>query len=205
MAMKIVTSLTSPFGRKVRVVLQEKRIDCPLEVDIPWEETSHVPDYNPLGKVPVLVLDDGTTLYDSRLIVEYLDTLSPVTRLFPTDKRGLLLTKRWEVLADGVTEAAVAIFLEKKREAIQQNPGWIERQFGKIRHGLEAMAHDLGDKPWCNGDSYSIADVAVGCCLGYLDLRFPAIPWRGQYPALAKLADKLATRTSFADTKVVEG
>lgn len=199
--MKILSSLTSPYGRKARIVLLEKKIDCQLEVDIPWDEDTKVPDYNPLGKVPVLVLDDGTALYDSRVIVEYLDKLSPVSRLLPAESRPLAMTKRWEALADGVLDAAVAIFLEKKRDSTQQNPGWIERQLGKMRRGVEAMATDLGEKTWCNGESYSLADIAVGCSLNYLDLRFPHIKWREQYPNLATLMAKLEARPSFVDTR----
>ncbi|HNX69658.1 glutathione S-transferase N-terminal domain-containing protein [Rivihabitans pingtungensis] len=199
--MKILSSLTSPYGRKARIVLLEKKIDCQLDVDIPWDEDSQVPEYNPLGKVPVLVLDDGTALYDSRVIVEYLDKLSPVSRLLPAESRPLAMTKRWEALADGVIDAAVAIYLEKQRESTQQNPGWIERQFGKMRRGLAAMSADLGEKTWCNGESYSLADIAVGCSLNYLDLRFAHMNWREQYPNLAALMAKLEARQSFIDTR----
>ncbi|TDR73556.1 glutathione S-transferase [Paludibacterium purpuratum] len=198
--MKLIASLTSPYARKVRIVLAEKKIDCPIEVDIPWNADSKVPDYNPLGKVPVLELDDGMTLFDSRVIVEYLDNVSPVQRLLPDGNRQLIQTKRWEALADGIIDAAVAIFLEKKRPAVQQSQEWLDRQHGKIDRGLAALSHDLGERPWCHGDGYSLADIAVGCCLAYLDFRFPDIQWKDAYPNLLALQQKLETRPSFVDT-----
>ncbi|BEV72004.1 MULTISPECIES: glutathione S-transferase [unclassified Paludibacterium] len=199
--MKLIASLTSPYARKVRIVLAEKKIDCPLEVDIPWEADSKVPDYNPLGKVPVLELDDGMALYDSRVIVEYLDNVSPVQRLLPDGHRQLILAKRWEALADGIIDAAVTVFLEQKRPAAQQSPEWIERQYGKIARGLQALSTDLGERPWCHGDGYSLADIAVGCCLAYLAFRFPQISWKQDYPNLDALHQKLEARQSFIDTQ----
>jgi glutathione S-transferase len=199
--MKLIASLTSPYARKVRIVLAEKKIDCPIEVDIPWNADSRVPDYNPLGKVPVLELDDGMPLYDSRVIVEYLDNVSPVSRLLPEGNRQLILTRRWEALADGIIDAAVAIVLEQRRPASQQSAEWIDRQRGKIERGLATLSADLGERHWCHGDAYSLADIAVGCCLGYLDFRFPVIDWKTQYPNLEALQTRLEARQSFIDTK----
>ncbi len=198
--MKLIGSLTSPFVRKVRIVLAEKRIDCELMVDIPWTPETQVPEFNPLGKVPVLVMDDGSTLFDSRVIVEYLDTLTPVSRLIPEDARPRTSVKRWEALADGICDAAATIFLEKKRPEIQQNADWLVRQEQKIFRGLEALSEELGEKNWCFGEFYSLADVVVGCALGYLDFRFPDIKWREAHPNLEKLADKLAGKPAFKDT-----
>jgi glutathione S-transferase len=198
--MKLIASLTSPYARKVRIVLQEKRIECPLVVDIPWNADTQVPLVNPLGKVPVLVLDDGGTLFDSRVIVDYLDHVSPVGRLIPSDHRQAVAVKRWEALADGVVDAAVVVFLERKRPADLQSADWITRHLGKVDAGLKAMAEELGDKAWCNGESYTLADIAVGCCLMWLAFRFAEIDWRGAHPNLAKLANKLAQRPAFADT-----
>jgi glutathione S-transferase len=198
--MKLIASLTSPYARKVRIVLAEKKIDCPIEIDIPWEAESRVPDYNPLGKVPVLELDDGMTLYDSRVIVEYLDNVSPVSRLLPDTRRQLILTKRWEALADGIIDALVCIFLEQRRPPAQQSPEWIERQYLKVERGLATIAKDLGERVWCNGEGYSLADIAVGCCLAYLDFRFAHIEWKERYPNLQALQQKLEARPSFMDT-----
>lgn len=198
--MKLIASLTSPFARKVRIVLAEKHIECELQIDVPWDADTHVPEYNPLGKIPVLLLEDGTPLYDSRVIVEYLDHAAPVHNVLPKDARSRIVAKRWEALADGVCEAAATIFLEKKRPESQQNAEWVLRQEQKIFRGLEVIASDLGDHVWCMGDTYSLADIAVGCALGYLDLRFPHIKWREAHPNLARLMVKLGDRASFSST-----
>lgn len=199
--MKLIASLTSPFARKVRVVLAEKKIDCPIELDTPWEPATRVPEFNPLGKVPVLLLDDGSTLFDSRVIVEYLDSISPVARLFPQERRQLIEVRRWEALADGICDAAANIVIEKKRPDIQQSSDWIARQHDKVTRGLMALSRDLGERNWCCAEVYGIADISVGCCLGYIDLRFADFDWRAQYPNLAALALKLQQRQSFIDTQ----
>ena len=198
--MKLIASLTSPYARKVRIALAEKKIEYDLIEESPWVAQTTVSTYNPLGKVPVFVLDDGTTLFDSRVIVEYLDTVSPVSRLIPEPNRQRIVVKRWEALADGICDAAAAIVLENKRPARQQSKDWLERQRRKVDLGLKEFASELGDKTWCNGEAYSLADIATGCALGYLDLRHAAIDWRAAYPNLVKLAEKLAKRPSFAET-----
>jgi glutathione S-transferase len=198
--MKLVASLTSPYARKVRIVLAEKKIEFDLVEEAPWSENTSVPQYNPLGKVPVLVLDDGTTLFDSRVIVQYLDTVSPVSRLIPETGRQRIAVKRWEALADGLCDAASAIVIERRRPAKQQSAEWIARQRGKVDLALAELASDLGERAWCNGEGYSLADIATGCALAYLDFRHPDIDWREPYPNLAKLAEKLAKRASFSET-----
>jgi glutathione S-transferase len=198
--MKLITSLTSPYGRKVRIVLAEKKIDCELVLDSPWVEGNQVAALNPLGKIPVLVLDDESTLYDSRVIAEYLDTVAPNNRLIPASGRERISVKRWEALADGVLDAAVAAFLEAKRPDGERSPAWIERQRGKVDQALKAMSDDLGDQPWCHGSSLSLADIAVGCALGYVSFRLGDIRWREQYSNLAQLYEKLMQRPAFADT-----
>lgn len=198
--MKLIAALASPYSRKVRIVLAEKKIEYDLIIDSPGDPATRVPAYNPLGKVPVLVLDDETTLFDSRVIVEYLENASPVGRLIPDDTRARTQTRRWEALADGCTDAANAVVVEKRRAADKQCAEWIARQQGKIERALKAMAGDLGSRAWCGGDHYNLADIAVGCALGYLDLRLSDINWRKEYPNLAKLAEKLDKRASFVDT-----
>ncbi len=198
--MKLVGSLTSPYVRKVRVVLAEKRIGYNFDVDIPWNVGSHVPDYNPLGKVPVLIMDDGAALFDSRVIVEYLDSAYPVSRLIPESNRDRIMVKRWEALADGICDAAATIFLERKRPDTLQNLEWITRQQKKVTLGLEAAARELCDKKWCEGNAYSLADIALCCTLGFLVFRFPEIEWRNTFPNLANLADTLEGRVSFMET-----
>ncbi len=199
-AMKLIGSLTSPYVRKARIVLAEKRIGYDFDVDVPWNADSHVSNHNPLGKIPVLIMDDGTTLFDSRVIVEYLDSVNPVSRLIPEPNRRRIMVKRWEALADGICDAAAAIFLERKRHAVEQSSEWILRQQKKVALGLEAAAKELGDKKWCDGNVYTLGDIALGCTLGYLSFRFPEIEWRNTSPNLAELSDKLEKRTPFIET-----
>lgn len=198
--MKLIAGPTSPFSRKVRIVLAEKRIDYEFVIDSPADATTRVPDYNPLGKVPVLVLDDETTLFDSRVIVEYLDNASPVSRLIPDDTRHRIQVRRWEALADGCTDAVVAIVYEKRRAAEKQSVEWIVRQQGKVDRALKAISDELGSRTWCSGDLYNLSDIAVGCALSFLDLRMSNLNWRKLYPNLDKLFDKLAQRPAFRDT-----
>jgi len=198
--MKLIGTPASPYTRKVRVVLTEKRIEYEFVVDHPAAAGTRVPNYNPLGKVPVLITDDGATIFDSRVIVEYLDSASPVTRLIPDDIRQRIQVRRWEALADGCTDAIVALVAEKRRAPEQQLAPAIARQQGKVERALAAMAEELGARNWCSGESYSLSDIAVMCSLGYLDLRLPDLNWRKSYPNLAKLTDRLAQRPSFKDT-----
>lgn len=198
--MKLVTSLTSPYGRKVRVVLAEKKIPFQLQVENPWAPDSVVSTYNPLGKVPVLVLEGGVSVFDSRVIVEYLDHASPVSNLIPTEHKSRMAVRGIEALSDGVTDAAVALFLERKRPADKQSADWLVLQEKTLFRGLEALAEALGENTWFLGNGMNLADIACGCTLGYLDLRFPEIDWRTAHPNLARLHDKLMTRASFKDT-----
>lgn len=198
--MKLLGSLTSPYARKARIALAEKKIDYAFEIHDPWDEKSRVADANPLGKVPVLVLDDDSTLFDSRVIVEFLDSVSPISRLIPTNNREKIEVKRWEALADGVLDAAVAVVLERRRPAKQRSAAMIQRQMDKIERGVAVMARDLAEKPWCTGNAFTLADIACGVALGYLDFRHGTFDWRVQHASLAKLAAKLAERPSFADT-----
>jgi glutathione S-transferase len=198
--MKLLASLTSPYARKVRIALAEKKIDYDLVEASPWEAGDAVAQFNPLGKIPTLVLEDGTTLFDSRVIVEYLDAVSPVSRLIPEPSRQRIAVKRWEALADGICDAAMLITLELRRPARQQSKQWIAHQDGKIARAVDALARELEDRPWCNGESYSLADIATGCALAYLDFRHVELDWRDLHPNLGRLAEKLGARQSFVDT-----
>lgn len=199
--MKLIGSYTSPYVRKARIVLAEKKLDYVFELENVWAADSKIQAANPLAKVPCLIMEDGATLYDSRVIVEYLDTLTPVCKLLPAHGRERAEVKCWEALADGVLDAGVLVFLEKGLRAPQlQSEVWIARQMSKVEAGLKAMSQGLGDTPFCAGNHYSLADVAVGCALGWLSFRFPELAWRTDYPNLAKLMDKLSERQSFKDT-----
>lgn len=198
--MKLLVSLASPYGRKVRIVLAEKRIDCDLELVDVAPADSPVIAHNPLGKVPTLLLDDGTALYDSRVIVEFLDTVSPISRLIPEDNRERVAVRRWEALADGVSDAGALLRAEMLRPDAERSAAWIARQQGKVERGLAELASDLGERNWCHNDRYTLADIALGCCLGWLAFRHPSIDWRGKYRNLAKLYDRLSERPAFADS-----
>ena len=199
--MKLIGSLTSPYVRKARIVLAEKKIEYDFEIDSPWNADSNVPNVNPLGKIPALILDDETVLFDSRVIVEYLDNVTPNNKLMPAPNRERILVKRWEALADGVCDAAAAAFLEGKRPAKLRDKEWIERQRGKIVAALEFMSEELGDNSHCMGTHFSLADCAVGSALGYLSFRFADIGWQEAHPNLARLYEKLMQRASFSDTE----
>jgi glutathione S-transferase len=200
--MKLLGSLTSPYVRKVRIVMAEKKLDCQLELEDVWGQDSILKS-NPLGKVPCLVMEGGEAVFDSRVIVEYLDTLSPVGKLIPPSGRERIEVRTWEALADGLLDASILARLEATwagRSAQQRSQVWIDRQMSRVHAALQSMSQGLGEKPWCHGNAFTLADVAVGSALGYLDFRFAHIDWRTSYPNLHKLYDKLSARPSFVDT-----
>jgi glutathione S-transferase len=201
--MKLIGAVTSPYARKVRIVMAEKKLDYQFILEDVWSATTKIADSNPLGKVPCLVMEGGEALFDSRVIVEYLDTLSPVGKLIPTNGREKAEVKTWEALADGLCDAAILMRLEATwpgRSEAQRSAAWMDRQMGKIAASLKAMSQGLGERAFCSGTHFSLADIAVGCALGYLDLRFAQIDWRADHANLTKLYDKLAARQSFVET-----
>ena len=202
--MKLIGSATSPYVRKVRIVLAEKKLECEFVTEDVWSADTRMAQTNPLGKVPALVMEGGEVIHDSRVIVEYLDALSPVGKLIPSTGRERAEVKTWEARADGVLDASVLARLEATwggRSDAQRSPAWIERQLGKVDAALLAMARGLGDRPWLHGIHMSLADIAVGCALGYLDFRFPQVPWRERHPQLAQYQSRLMQRQSFVDTQ----
>ena len=202
--MKLIGSLTSPFVRKVRIVMAEKKLDYKFELEDVWSPTSTIQAANPLGKVPCLVMEGGEAIFDSRVIVEYVDTLSPVGKLIPLSGRERVEVRTWEALADGLLDASIAARMEQTwagRTDAQRSPAFIDRQMDKVTAALRAMGQGLGERAWCTGTHYTLADISVGCALGYLDFRYPQIDWRGDYPNLARLAEKLAQRQGFIDTQ----
>ena len=205
--MKLIGSLTSPYVRKVRIVMAEKKLDYQHELEDVWG-SDKILKANPLGKVPCLVLSGGEAVFDSRVIVEYLDTRSPVSRLIPEGSRERIEVRTWEALADGILDAAILARLEQTwngRSAEQRSQTWIDRQLHKVDVSVDAVSTGLADKPWCTGIHLSLADIAVGCALDYLTFRFPQIAWRERHPNLARLSDKLNLRQSFIDTRPPQG
>jgi glutathione S-transferase len=199
--MKLLGSPASPYTRKVRVVLAEKKIECDLSLVDVQPIDNPVNAHNPLGKIPTLVLDDGTALYDSRVIVEFLDAVSPISRLIPDETRPRAAVRRWEALADGVLDAGLLVRYESLRDRRERSQAWSDKQLARMRRGLEVMTAELGARAFCHAERYSLADIATGCCLGWLDFRKPgAVDWLGDYPVLAQHYRKLMERPAFAET-----
>jgi glutathione S-transferase len=197
--MKLLAGLASPYTRKVRIVLAEKKIECDMQlVDVaPADNPVNV--HNPLGKIPTLILDDGNSLYDSRVIVEYLDNVSPISRLIPDNNRDRTAVRRWEALADGVLDAGLLVRYESLRDKKEQSKAWGDKQVARMKRGMEQIAKEIG--AYCHADRYSLADVAVGCCLGWLDFRKPGgVDWRAEYEPVSRHYDKMMERAAFADT-----
>jgi glutathione S-transferase len=199
--MKLLSAPASPYSRKVRIVLAEKRIDCDIErVDVQPQDNP-VNSHNPLGKIPTLLLDDGAAIYDSRVIVEFLDNMTANSRLIPQDNRERIAVRRWEALADGVLDAGLLARYESLRPASEQSAAWVAKQAARIRRGLGQMESELGSRAWCQSERYTLADIALGCCVGWLGFRKPAgIDWRAECQGLARHYDKLMERPAFADT-----
>ena len=202
--MKLIGSTARPYVRKVRVVMAEKRLDYQFILEDVWADDTTIAHSNPLGKVPCLIMEGSEAMFDSRVIVEYLDTLSPVGKLIPTQGRERAEVKTWEALADGVMDAGVLWRLEAtwpRRGNGERSQAWMDRQRAKVLAGIAAMSKGLGDKPFCSGIHLSLSDIAVGCTLGWVSYRFPQIDWRAEHPNLGRLYDKLLQRPSFADTQ----
>ena len=204
--MKLIGAITSPYVRKVRAVMAEKKLDYQFVQENVWAPQTSISASNPLGKVPCLVMEGGEAMFDSRVIVEYMDTLSPVGKLIPALGRERAEVKTWEALADGLMDAAILARLEATwdgRKDSERCQAWIDRQLGKVQASVAAFSRGLADKPYCVGIHLTLADIAVGCALGYLDFRFPDIDWRRDHANLARLQDKLMLRQSFIDTQPV--
>jgi len=202
--MKLIGAIASPYVRKVRIVLAEKKLDYQFVPEDVWSASTSITDSNPLGKVPCLVMEGGEALFDSRVIVEYLDTLSPVGKLIASSGRERAAIKTWEALADGLLDASILARLEASwpgRSAHERSQAWIERQLRKVDDSLAAMSRGLCDNTYCSGIHLSLSDIAVGCALGYLNFRFPQIAWASRHPNLERLYNKLMQRPSFIDTQ----
>ncbi|MDP2065158.1 MAG: glutathione S-transferase N-terminal domain-containing protein [Burkholderiaceae bacterium] len=202
--MKLIGSNASPYVRKVRVVMAEKKLDYQFVTEDVWAQGTTIGESNPLGKVPCLVMEGAEAMFDSRVIVEYLDTLSPVGKLIPAQGRERAEVKTWEALGDGICDAALLARMEAiwpQRTEAQRSQAWIDRQMTKVDGAIQAVARGLGDKPFCSGIHLSLSDIAVGCALGWLAFRFPQLTWRQDHANIARLMDKLEQRQSFIDTR----
>ena len=184
--MKLLGTNTSPYVRKVRLVLLEKNIAHDYLLDPPREPGSQVARVNPLGRIPALLLDDETCVFDSTVIADYADMLNDNPILIPrTDVLARMRVKRWEALADGIMDSAVVVRTESLRPAEKQEAGNITLHNKAITRALVYAAEQLGKREWCEGASITLADLALASALIYLDLRQAERDWRGSHPNLA--------------------
>jgi len=198
--LQLISATPSPYARKVRIALAEKGIPFELVTEVPWNSTTATPQHNPLEKLPVLIFEDGSSVYESRYILEVIEAKWPEPALVPAEIWSRLAARKVEVIADGVCDASVLLFWERHRPADQQSAEWIARQRRKVDGGLRTLAETAGDRDWVVGDRFGLADIATGTVLRYLDVRFPEHPWRSQYPNLVALSARLEARPSFAGT-----
>ncbi len=197
--MKLVGSTTSPYVRKIRVLLAEKQLPFEFLEESAWTANTTVPLYNPLNKVPALQLDDGESLFDSAVISEYLDALAG-PRFIPDGAIERARARRDEALGDGIADAGIAIFLERKRAASMQDPAWIARQRDKVEAGIAALAKSVGSRASMGGARINIGDIACGCALFWVEFRLPEFRWR-EHANLKDWAARLEARPAFAATR----
>ncbi|MEI8401310.1 MAG: glutathione S-transferase C-terminal domain-containing protein [Alcaligenaceae bacterium] len=197
---KLISATPSPYARKVRIQLAEKGIPFELITEVPWNSDTQTPLYNPLEKLPVLICPDGSSVFESRYINEWIEYKHPATPLFPTDVDGILAVKRFEVIVDGACDALVQMFFEIARDPDKQSQPWFDRQQRKVDGALRYLSTAIGEKEFCHGDTFTLADIAAGTLLRYLSVRWPAKPWRETYPNLAIYSDRLELRSSFKNS-----
>ena len=196
---KLISATPSPYARKVRIALAEKGLPFELQTEVPWDSTTTTPRHNPLEKLPVLLLEDGSSVYESSYILQYLELKHPQPPLVPPDADGWLAARKLEVLCDGVCDAVVLTLFEKMRPA-GGSPEWLSRQRRKIEGGIAEMARIVGPREWSVGERFGLGDIAVGTALGYLSVRLQDMPWRALHPNLAAFSDRIEQRRSFRDT-----
>lgn len=204
--MKLLGSTGSPYARKARVAMLEKKIACEFVVDRPSHPDSQVPKHNPLAKVPVLVLDNGKSIYDSSVIAEYFDGIGSGPKLIPADFAPRIAVRQWEALGDGIVDAIVTLTHDSRySETCDVNAGWYQKQLQKIEGGLATLERDIGANEYCFGSTFGLADICAGMALGYMDRAYARYDWRSKYPGLKRYADKLFARASFQQTQPPTG
>ena len=201
--MQLIIATPSPFARKARVALREKNIDFEEIIDVPWNKNTLTKDINPLGKIPILLHNNSEPLFDSRVIVQYLDKFKPQPLMYPDNHEDNISAKLVEAVADGVCDAIVLVFLENARKKNLRSKKWIERQETKIFKGVSYLSNFLEKNKYFVGNKFNISDVSSFSCLDYLDLRFSKFQWRNQYPNLKKYWDVHKDRKSFKETKPI--
>ncbi|WP_407438939.1 glutathione S-transferase [Lelliottia sp.] len=198
--MKLIGSYTSPFVRKISVLLLEKGITFEFVNEQPYNAENGVAQYNPLGKVPALLTDDGECWFDSPIIAEYIELLGIAPAMVPREPKAALAVRQIEALADGIMDAALASVREQARPAAQQSETELLRQREKINRSLdrcEQLLHNGNVKT----DTLNLATIAIACAVGYLNFRHVSPGWCVERPLLVKLAETLFQRESFARTE----
>ncbi len=198
--MKLISATPSPYARKIRIALAEKDIAFELQTEVPWNDDTSLPQHNPLEKLPVLILDDGSTIWESSFILEWLERKHPTPPLLPSDDDGILAHKRMDALSTGVCDAFMQVFFERMRPQAHQSQPWINRQMRKVHGGLAEIARTVGDRRYALRDQFGMADIATGSMLGWLSVRAPDLGWQTLYPNLEHYLDGLMERPSFQTT-----
>lgn len=201
--MKLIIATPSPYARKIRVIMREKKIKFEEIIDVPWNTNTLTHGLNPLGKIPILLREDHEPLFDSKVIAQYLDNFKPNPLFYPTNLEENTYAKLLETVADGICDSIVLIFLENSRKETLRSKTWINRQERKIVEGIKFLANNLQEKKYFVGNFFSIADISVFTCLEYLDLRFPKFRWRDKYQNLVSYWEIHQNRQSFLETKPV--
>jgi len=200
---RLISATPSPYARKVRIALAEKAIPFELVTEVPCDSTTITPRYNPLEKLPILLLENADSIYESSYILEFLELKHPTPPLLSTDADDRLASRRLEVLCDGICDAVVLTFFERRRPAACRSLEWSQRQRRKIDGGVREMARLLGERQWAVADRFGLGDIAVATALGYLGVRFAEFVWRPLYPNLAAFCDRMEQRPSFIGTRPV--
>ena len=198
---KLISATPSPYARKVRIALMEKNIPFELITEVPWDSTTSTPKYNPLEKLPVLLCEDGKSVYESRFILEYLELKHPLPALLPPSIDGIIAAKRLEVLCDGICDALVLMFFERQRSKSSQSAEWTARQRRKVDGGLKELARLIENRPFTVGDSFGLGDISVATVVGYISVRWPQMNWREPYPNLSTHSDRMEARRSFQTSR----
>ncbi len=197
----LLSARPSPYARKVRIQLAEKGIPFELITEVPWDSTTQTPRWNPLEKLPVLICPDGSSVFESRLINEWVEARHPEPPLMPDDLDARFAVKRFEVLCDGACDALILQLFENARGEEHRSQPWIERQQRKVDGALRELARVVEGREFCVGQAFTLADVATGTLLGYLKVRWPHLDWPQRYPDLAAYSDRMEQRPSFVGSR----
>lgn len=198
---QLLSALPSPYARKVRIHLAEKGIPFELITEVPWNSDTQTPRWNPLEKLPVLICPDGSSVFESRYISEWIEARHPEHPLMPREVEAMLAVKRFEVICDGACDALILQLFENARPEDHRSQPWMDRQRRKVDGSLRELARVIGEREFCVGHTFTLADVATGTLLGYLKVRWPQLDWPQRHPNLAAFSERMEQRPSFAGSR----